>query len=89
MVAAVAFALLAGGWVATTGRESGVHKLGRLHGEDVYEHYYRFGNMTTTCASLQNKSYYDAQGMDISYHHLYEIRQVCDATVKRLAAEQG
>ena len=45
MIAVVAFALLAGGWVAVTG-ESGTHKLGRLQGESIYEHYYRFGNTT-------------------------------------------
>ena len=91
MVAAVAFALLAGGWAATH-HDSGIEKLGHSQGEYIYEHWARFGDRNgtgMTCRDLQDKSLYDSQGIEISWHHLYQIRLVCEETVKKLAAEQA
>ena len=60
IVAAVMFALLAAGWVGATDRESGIEKLGRLQGEDIYQHWARFKKPGfepgMTCQDLQNKS---------------------------------
>jgi hypothetical protein len=84
----VAVALLAGAWVFMH-RESPIEKMGRGLGESVYEHYYRFGNRTTTCADYQDKDLFARAGADFSWHELYVMRQACEKRLKELIAERG